>query len=78
MEGLIRKIVVGRDPKDAMAYYVGMRAGDGKVEAIVLDEEFLVRYDKMRYLVYIRNSEGNNLWKMIHEMPCVIEYDLNF
>ena len=31
MEGLIRKIVVGRDPKDAMAYYVGMRAGTGKV-----------------------------------------------
>ena len=78
MEGLIRKIVVGRDPKDGMAYYVGMRAGTGKVEAILLDEEFLVRYNRMRYLVYIRNSEGNNLWKTIHEMPCLIEYDLNF
>ena len=41
MEGLIRKIVVGRDPKDAMAYYVGMRAGKGKVSAIVLDHEHL-------------------------------------
>ena len=78
MDGLIRKIVVGRDPKDGMAYYVGMRAGDGKEEAILMDEEFLVRYNKMRYLIYIRNSEGNNLWKAINEMPCVIEYDLNF
>ena len=29
MDGLIRKIIIGRDPKDAMAYYVGMRAGGG-------------------------------------------------
>ena len=35
MEGLIRKIIIGRDPKDAMAYYVGMNAGRGKVSAIV-------------------------------------------
>ena len=27
MDGLIRKIIIGRDPKDAMAYYVGMKAG---------------------------------------------------
>jgi hypothetical protein len=31
MEGLIRKIVLGQNPKDAMAYYVGMRAGSGEV-----------------------------------------------
>jgi hypothetical protein len=31
--GLIRKIVIGRDPKDAMAYYTGMRAG--KVRALL-------------------------------------------
>jgi hypothetical protein len=45
MQGLIRKIIVGRDPKDAMAYYVGMKAGTGKVSAIVLDEEHLHRYN---------------------------------
>ena len=39
MEGLIRKIIIGRDQKDAMAYYIGMRAGDGKVSAIVMDRE---------------------------------------
>ena len=36
MEGLIRKIIIGTDPKDGMAYYVGMRAGRG------LEEEKLV------------------------------------
>ncbi len=53
MDGIIRKIIIGRDPKDAMAYYIGMRAGDGKVSAIVMDEEHLYRYQKKRYLVYL-------------------------
>ena len=39
MEGLIRKIVVGEDPKNGMAYYVNMRAGEGQVSAILMDEE---------------------------------------
>ncbi len=41
---MIRKIVIGRDPKDAMAYYVGMRAGAGKVSAIVEDEAHLHKF----------------------------------
>jgi len=44
MEGIIRKIIIGKDPKDAMAYYVGMRAGKGEVSAIVRDEKHLHRY----------------------------------
>jgi hypothetical protein len=78
MEGLIRKIVIGRDPKDAMAYYTGMRAGNGKVSAIVLDEKHLHRYGKKRYLVYIEREDGQVLWKSIDSMPCIVEYDLNF
>ena len=35
---IIRKIIIGVDPKDGMAYYVGMRAGGGTVAAIMLDE----------------------------------------
>ena len=50
MEGIIRKIIIGKDPKDAMAYYVGMRAGNGKVSAIVRDERHLHKYGKNRYL----------------------------
>ena len=78
MEGLIRKIVVGKDPKNAMAYYVGMRAGSGEVSAIVEDDRHLHKFGKQRYLIYIENEEGTMLWKSIDEMSCVLEYDLNF
>jgi len=78
MEGLIRKIIVGKDPKNGMAYYIGMRAGDGKVSAILEDERTLVKYGKKRYLVYMENEHGNVLWKAIDEMPCMLEFDLNF
>ena len=76
--GLIRKIIIGRDPKDAMAYFVGMRAGGGEVSAIVMDEEHLSRYSLKRYLVYLQQDGGQVLWKSVDEMPCIIEYDCNF
>ena len=75
---MIRKIVIGRDPKDAMAYYVGMRAGAGKVSAILLDEAHLHKYNQKRYLIYIENQDGTMLWKAVDSMPCILEYDLNF
>tara|TARA_Y100000361_G_C10904154_1_gene210594 strand:+ start:192 stop:428 length:237 start_codon:yes stop_codon:yes gene_type:complete len=78
MNGVIRKIIIGRDPKDAMAYYVGMRAGSGEVSAIVLDDKHLHRYGKKRYLVYIQNQDGQMLWKSVDDMPCILEFDLNF
>ena len=55
-----------------------MRAGDGKVSAILEDERTLVKFGKKRYLVYIENEEGTVLWKAIDEMPCMLEFDLNF
>ena len=78
MEGLIRKFIIGLDPKYAMAYFVGMRAGQGKVSTIELDGRHLHQYGKMRYLVYIQTDEGQVLWKSVDDMPCIIEYDLNF
>jgi len=78
MDGLIRKIVIGRDPKDAMAYYVGMRAGSGEVSTIILDDEHLYRHSKKRYLIYIEKDDSQVLWKSVDEMPCIIEYDCNF
>jgi hypothetical protein len=75
---MIRKIVIGRDPKDAMAYYVGMRAGAGKVSAIIEDEAHLHKFSKKRYLIYIENQDGTMLWKAVDSMPCILEYDLNF
>ena len=79
MEGVIRKIIIGRDPKDAMAYFVGMRAGGGNVSAIVQDEAFLYRHSKNRYLVYIQEEDGSNvLWKAVDDMPCIVEFNCNF
>lgn len=78
MNGLIRKIVIGRDPKDAMAYYLGMRAGNGNVCAIVLDDAHLHRYSKTRYLVYMEAEGSQVLWKAVDDMPCIVEFDCNF
>ena len=78
MDGVIRKIVVGRDPKDGMAYYVGMKAGRGEVCAIIYDEAYLVRWSKTRYLVYLQTEDSQVLWKSIDEMPCMLEFDCNF
>ena len=78
MDGLIRKIVIGQDPKNGMAYFLGMRAGKGEVAAILLDDEHLHRYGKKRYLVYVENDEGTMLWKAVDDMPCTLEFDLNF
>jgi hypothetical protein len=79
MEGIIRKIIIGQDPKDAMAYYIGMRAGENKVSTIVLDEKHLFKYNKQRFLVYLRTEdESQVLWKAVENMPCIVEYDCNF
>jgi len=78
MDGVIRKIVIGKDPKDAMAYYIGMRAGRGEVSAIVCDERHLHKYGKMRYLIYLQDSDSQTLWKSIDDMPCMLEFDCNF
>lgn len=78
MDGLIRKIIIGQNPKDAMAYYVGMRAGMGEVSTIVLDDRALHHHGIKRYLVYLQTDEGQVLWKSIDDMPVVVEFDLNF
>ena len=78
MEGIIRKIIIGQDPKDAMAYYVGMRAGGGKVSTIILDERHHAHYSKNIYLVYISIDNSQVLWKAIDDMPCIVEFDCNF
>lgn len=79
MEGLIRKIIIGPDPKNAMAYYVGMKAGDNKVSAIFDDDRLFHKLGLRRYLVYVEDNEGETkLWKVIDDTPTVIEFDLNF
>ena len=75
---MIRKIVIGINPKDAMAYYVGMKVGNMKVDSIVVDEKFLVVHNIRIYLIYLTSDEGVMLWKTIEDLPVVVEYNLNF
>jgi hypothetical protein len=75
---MIRKIIVGINPKDAMAYYVGMKVGKMVISSIVVDEKYLIRYNIRRYLIYLTGDEGVMLWKNIEGLPVVVEYNLNF
>ena len=79
MNGLIRKIVAGRDPKkDGMAYYVGMSVGRGNICSIVFDQDSFDMYGVTKYVIYVQEPESQVAWKTIENMPCIIEYDLAF
>lgn len=74
---IIRKIIAGRDPKNAMAFVVGQSVyGGGEIHAITSDGRAQSLYGKSRYLVYVENKDGIILWKSIEDMPVVIEYDI--
>ena len=75
---VIRKIIAGNDPLKALAYYVGQKAGDGEIHAIMLDGQYLVRHGERRYMVYLLKNESIMLWKTIEGMPTIVEYDCNF
>ena len=78
MANIIRKIIVGPNPKDAMAYFVGLRAGDGTVSAIMEDDRSLYKYNVRRYEIYIEDDDSSALWKTIENQPVLIEYDCKF
>lgn len=76
---MIRKIIIGVNPLKAMAYYIGQRAGESFVTAIVIDEKHLFKYGKTKYLIYIKHPiEGTMLWKSVEDMPVLIEHDCDF
>jgi hypothetical protein len=50
---LIRKIIIGQNPKDAMAYYTGMRVGEGKVVVIEFNERAYHKNGIISYCIYI-------------------------
>jgi len=72
---MIRKIVIGLNPKDAMAYYIGMNAGDGKIVAI---EKNFSEFGDVVILIFIQTEQGTSLWKEVMGMPMIIEYDCKF
>jgi hypothetical protein len=76
---MIRKIIVGVNPKDALAYVVGNHAGnDGTIVAIEVDERTFAKYGRKDYVIYIQNADGTMPWKEIIGMPVVVENDCKF
>ena len=78
MIGAIRKIIIGPDPKNGMAYFVGMTVHSGEISAIVQDDRALHKHNILRYLVSVKTDEGQEIWKVIEGLPCIIENNLNF
>ena len=75
---LIRKIIVGPNPLNAMAYYVGQNVGLSKIEAIVLDLQYLEQFGKEKFRVYIKDDRGIMCWKTIMNENVIYENDCNF
>lgn len=75
---MIRKIVIGINPKDAMAYYVGMTVNGSVITQIEVDERALAVHGTKAYIVYIKNEDGVMPWKRVEGMPVIVEYDCNF
>jgi|Laugresbdmm110dd_1035094.scaffolds.fasta_scaffold25041_3 hypothetical protein len=78
--GIIRKIVVGHNPKDeGMAFVVGNKFGDKLITDIVEDINQFHIFGKVRFLIYVKiNGRGEHmLWKSLDGVPVTIEYDLS-
>ena len=72
---IIRKIVVGINPKDAMVFFVGMRAGGGEVVDIRESDGIS---GSVSYEVWIEADDSSYIWKKIQGLPVLIEYDCHF
>jgi hypothetical protein len=73
MNGLIRKITLGKDYKDGMHYFVEQRVSSKyKINAILESEE--------SFFVWVENEDKELLlWKKINKpYSVVVEYNLEF
>lgn len=75
---IIRKLIIGQNPKDALAYVLDMKAGAGHVSAIEFDERTYLKNGQRCYNVYITGESGTMLWKRVENMPTLAEYDCHF
>jgi hypothetical protein len=71
---VIRKIILGNNPKDAMAYFLGMSVGGGKIVSIQRADDV----SNYAFDIYIEDEQGTMLWKQIINLPTIIEYDCKF
>jgi hypothetical protein len=74
---IIRKIVVGSDPKNGLAYKLHNQIGPYTIVDIQLDERGLALHGIERYLVYVQATDQSiMLWKSISGCPVMLEFDI--
>jgi len=72
METVIRKVIVGSDPKRGLAWVVGQSVGEGKITHIHQE-------DNGDILIFVLMDEEEYLWKRISKNTSFIcENDLKF
>ena len=79
--GVIRKLIIGENPKDAMAYEVGRSfgspVGELKIVEIVEDQNSYYFFGNIRYLIYVEKTDKSVVvWKYFERMPVSVECSL--
>ena len=76
-EGIIRRIIVGVNPKDGMSFTHGQAMGALTISNIIKDKNYFYKFGKMRFLIYVTKERytEESLWKEVIDMPVTIEYD---
>lgn len=70
---IIRKIVVGNDPKDGMAFLVGGNVGKAhNITSIIRDEVF-----SNTFHIYVSDGDESKRWKEVSG-NYIVEFDLDF
>ena len=77
--GIIRKIILGQNTLNGLAFTGGQRAGreeEGKsISCIVEDSDHYYNFGKVRYFIYYKDKAGEEkLWKSFVDIPVTIEY----
>jgi len=77
----IRKITIGFEPKDAMAFVIGQIAAGKdsgyRVSSIIEEQKHFILFGVKRYNVYIATIKGDDvMWKSFESVPVTLEYFL--
>ena len=75
--GVIRRIIIGVNPKDGMSFSVHQAMGQLMICDIIKDKNYFYKFGKIRFLIYVVKgvSAEKLLWKEFIDMPVTIEYD---
>lgn len=79
--GIIRKIILGQNPLNGLAFTVAKNPGAGltpmsNVSQIIEDSDHYYTFGVIRYYIYFMNEKGIEiLWKSFTNVSVTIEYD---